>query len=228
MSCTFVRNLSFQTKDLGREATLLLTFDSDVKGIYQTCFPAVCWLTTFGQTGSYRMHVTYTSQLAFSRPQVADGNIIDAETCMEINDSEKTTLTQKNCVFQFTNPVKGDPGYLEIQNNTGSIQDITLGFMSPRDLMPRPILYFKEVEDASNITTQFTPILRAYITSDYQHTTILQGAIDTPAIWEQNLAALSGSTTWNLKRDPSTGHYKITQADQGMSGSSTQLTVIGA
>jgi hypothetical protein len=51
MSRTFVRNLYFQTKDLGKEATLLLTFDSDVKGIYEICFPAICWLTTFGQTG---------------------------------------------------------------------------------------------------------------------------------------------------------------------------------
>jgi hypothetical protein len=229
MSRTFVRNLYFQTKDLGKEATLLLTFDSDVKGIYEICFPAICWLTTFGQTGSYRMHATYTSQLAFSRPQVTDGNIIEAETCMGINDSEKTTLTRKNSVFQFSNPVKGFPGYLEARNDTGSMQDIALGFMSPGDLMPRPMLYFKEVEDASNITIEFTPILRAYITSDYKHTAILQGAIETPVIWEQNLAALSESTTWDLKRDPYTGHYKITQADQGMSNSSTRsrLTVVG-
>lgn len=174
------------------------------------------------------MHATYTSQLAFSRPQVRNGNIVDAETCVEINDSEKTILTQKNRVFQFSNPVKGVPGYLEARNDTGFIQDIALGFMSPRDLMPRPIFYFKEVEDASNITVEFAPILRAYITSDYKETAILQGAVDAPAIWEQNLAALSESTTWNLERDPTTGHYKITQADQGMSNSSTQLTVIGA
>lgn len=85
--------------------------------------------------------------------------------------------------------------------------------------MPRPILYFKEVErvifppfitkelsakhrDASNIMAEFTPTLHAYITSD--DTAILQGAINTPAIWEQNLAALSESTTWTFKRDPST------------------------
>jgi hypothetical protein len=127
MSRTFVRNLYFQTKDLGKEATLLLTFDSDVKGIYEVCFPAICWLTTFGQTGSYRMHATYASQLAFSRPQITDGNIIEAETCMGINDSEKTTLTRKNSVFQFSNPVKGFPGYLEARNDTGSMQDIALG-----------------------------------------------------------------------------------------------------
>ncbi|KAG2031287.1 hypothetical protein BDR03DRAFT_117087 [Suillus americanus] len=41
-------------------------------------------------------------RLACSRPQVTDGNIIRAETCMEINDSEKTTLIRKNCVFQFS------------------------------------------------------------------------------------------------------------------------------
>ncbi|KAG2153858.1 hypothetical protein DEU56DRAFT_425470 [Suillus clintonianus] len=210
MSHAFVRNLSFQTKDLGREVTLLLTFDGDVKGIYETFFPVVCWLTTFGQTGPYRMHATYTNQLAFSRPQVDNGSVVDAETCVEIN-----------------NPVKGIPGYLEARNDTGSIQDIALGFMSPRDLMPRPVLYFKEVEDGSNITAQFTPMLRAYITSDYQDTAILHGAIDTPAIWEQNLAALSESTTWNLTRDPATGHYRITQANQGMSNRSTQLTVAG-
>ncbi|KAG1812441.1 uncharacterized protein BJ212DRAFT_1483075 [Suillus subaureus] len=228
MSSAFVRNLYFQTKDLGKEVTLLLTFDSDVKGIYQTCFPAICWLTTFGQTGSYRMHANYTSQLAFSRPQVTDGNIIEAETCMEINVGDSHLLCEHSIERRhFSIPVKGVSGYLEFRNDTGSVQDIALGFMSPRDLMPRPILYFKEIEHASNITIKFTSILRAYITSDYKHTAILQGAIDTPAIWEQNLAALSESTTWDLKRDPSTGHYKITQADQGMSNSSTQLTVVG-
>lgn len=159
------------------------------------------------------MHATYTSQLAFSRPQVADGNTVDAETCVGINNSEETTLTRNNGVVQFSKPVKGVSGYLEAQNDTGFVQDIALGFMSPKgskDLMPRPILYFKEVDDASSIKVQFTPILRAYITSDYRHTKILESAINTPPIWEQNLAALSESTTWTLKRDPCTGHYYIT------------------
>jgi hypothetical protein len=96
--------------------------------------------------------------------------------------------------------------------------------------MPKPALYFKEVgyvifpvfllqsahstkhRDGSHVTAKFTPILRAYITSDYQETAIIRGAIDTPAIWEHDLAALSDSTTWNLTRDPSTGHYTIEEA----------------
>jgi hypothetical protein len=98
------------------------------------------------------------------------------------------------------------------------------------DLMPQPALYFNDVgyvifrlfflqsaystkrRDGSNVTAQFTPVLRAYITSDYQETAIIRGAIDTPAIWTQDLGAISESTTWNLNRDSATGHYTIVQA----------------
>jgi hypothetical protein len=102
--------------------------------------------------------------------------------------------------------------------------------MTRGDLMPKPALYFKDVgyvifpvfhlqsahstkrRDGSHVTAKFTPVLRAYITSDYQETAIIRGAIDTPAIWSQDLAALSDSTTWNLTRDPATGHYTIEEA----------------
>ncbi|KIK40136.1 hypothetical protein CY34DRAFT_284714 [Suillus luteus UH-Slu-Lm8-n1] len=99
-------------------------------------------------------------------------------------------------------------------NNTGTVQDFAIGFMNGRDLMPTPALYFTDVGDGSHVTAEFTPILRAYITSDYQETAILRGAIDTPAIWEQDLAALSDSTTWNLTRGPSTGRYTIEKASR--------------
>ncbi|KAG1724086.1 uncharacterized protein EDB91DRAFT_1171462 [Suillus paluster] len=217
MPHAFVQKLVLPDVNLGKEVTLLFTFDGNMKGIYEQFFPVVCWLTTFGQTGRYRMLATYTSQLAFSSRQVNNGNIVDAESCVEINDSETTTLTEKHRVFRFSNPVEGVAGCLEARNETGSIQDISLGFMSPGEFMPKPVLYFKDVEDGSRVTAKFTPVLRAYITPNYEGTAILQSAIDTPVIWEQNLAALSESTTWNLKRDPATGRYTITQAYRGMS-----------
>lgn len=74
---------------------------------------------------------------------------------------------------------------------------------------------------------EFTPILRAYVTAEYQHTTILQEAIEIPAIWEQNIASLSESTTWNLTRDTATGRYNLTQADEGTLNSSIKPTVVG-
>ncbi|KAG1742123.1 hypothetical protein EDB19DRAFT_1702133 [Suillus lakei] len=211
MSHAFTRNLTFQSNDLGKEATIMLTFDADMEGLYEDFFPVVWKVSKFGKTGPYRAHATYTSQLAFSKPQVVDGNIIDAETCVKINDSEKTSLTEANDVYHFSPPQAGTSGVLQAVNNTGAIQDIAVGFMNAGDLMPKPALYFKEVGDGSHVTAEFTPVLRAYITSDYQETAIIRGAIDTPAIWSQNLAALPEHTTWTLKRDAASGHYSVVQ-----------------
>ncbi|KAG0693666.1 hypothetical protein DFH29DRAFT_1084146 [Suillus ampliporus] len=192
MAHAFVRNMTFQIKDLGNKSTLLLIFDGKMEGLYKKFTP---W---FGSP--YRMQATYTHQLAFSKAQVVNGNIVDAATCVQIQPSEKTTLTEDNDVFQFSNPQKGVDGYLQAWNKTGLTQDMAI----------RHSQY--TTRDGSNVTAEFTPILRAYITSDYQETAVLQGAIETPVIWEQNLGAPTENTTWNLKRDPSTGHYKITQA----------------
>ncbi|KAG1864399.1 hypothetical protein F4604DRAFT_2028187 [Suillus subluteus] len=209
MSHLFTRNLTFQSNDLGKEATIMLTFDADMEGLYEDFFPVVWKVSKFGKDGA---HATYTSQLAFSKPQVVDGNIIDAETCVKINDSEKTTLTEANDIYHFSPPHAGVSGVLQAVNSTGSIQDIAVGFMSPGDLMPKPALYFNGVGDGSHVTARFTPVLRAYITSDYQETAIIRGAIDTPAIWSQDLAGLAESTTWTLKRDAATGHYTMVQS----------------
>ncbi|KAG0692020.1 hypothetical protein DFH29DRAFT_1085081 [Suillus ampliporus] len=238
MSLTFFRHLSIQSNDLGKEATIILTFDGDMKGLYQDSFPVVWKVSTFGETGGCshifaaplptyispvpgpcRMHATYISQLAVSKPQVVDGNIVGAETAIGINNGQRIFLTEDNHVFHFSvmndscSPLMWEtPGVVQVVNATGAIQDIAIGFISDGYLMPQPALYFKEVGVSSTVTAAFNPILRAYITSDYQETAILQGAIDTPAIWEHNLASLSESTTLTLHRDPATGHYTITQA----------------
>ncbi|KAG1724090.1 uncharacterized protein EDB91DRAFT_1171505 [Suillus paluster] len=212
MSHLFVRNLVFQCNDLGKEVTLLLTFDGDMKGLYQDFFPIVWKVSKFGKAGPYRMRATYTSQLAFSIPQVVAGNIVDAETSVKINVGEQTTLTDVNDVYHFSPPTAGTPDILQAVNKTGAVQDMAIGFMNPGDLMPKPALFFHEVGDGSNVTAKFTPTLRLYITSDYQETEILRGAIDTPAIWSRDLSALSESTIWNLSRDPATGRYSITKS----------------
>ncbi|KAG2364378.1 hypothetical protein BDR07DRAFT_1401556 [Suillus spraguei] len=54
----------------------------------------------------------------------------------------------------------------------------------------------------SRVVAKFTPKLRAYITSDYEQTAILQRAIDTRCIWEQDLSFLeSDNTTWKVTYD---------------------------
>ncbi|KIK32905.1 hypothetical protein CY34DRAFT_814007, partial [Suillus luteus UH-Slu-Lm8-n1] len=123
----FTRNLTFQSNNLGKEVTLMLTFDGDMKSLYEDFFPVVWKATTFGKSGSYMAQATYTSQLAFSKPQVVDEDIIDASTCVKINVSEKTSLTEANEVYHFSSPVAGVNGVLQAVNNTDAIQDIAVG-----------------------------------------------------------------------------------------------------
>lgn len=163
---------------------------------------------------SYRNQATYTNQLAFFKPQVVGANIIDALACVELNVGEKTSLTEANDVYSFSSPVAGINDVLQAVNNTNTddVQDIAVGFMTRGDLMPKPVLYYNEVGDGSHVMAQLNTVLRAYITSDYEENTILRGPIGTPELWSHDVAALSESTTWNLKYDSSSGRYTIVQA----------------
>lgn len=212
MSETFLRNLNFQTHNLGREATLLLTFDGDMKGIYKEFCPIVWKSCAFGKEGPYSLRATYLHQLAFFKAQVDEGTITDAATCVKINKGQLTKLTQDDEeVFHFSEPEDGEKGFLQAKNETGLIQDIGIGFMCPGDLMPTPLLYFNGVGDGSCAVAKFIPKIRAYITSDYEQTAILQHAIDGHCIWEQDLSCLdSEDTTWKLTYDEYYG-YRITR-----------------
>jgi hypothetical protein len=210
-TCAFVRELTFQTDDLGKESTLVLMFHSDMKSIYHKSFPVIWRTTSFGENGRYSMRVTYTNQLAFSRVHVKDGNVVDTGTHVQIDIGQKTILTEANCGFRFSDPRHGLPGYLEAFNETGSVQDIAISTINPEDSKPKPVFYFRDVEDGSLVKAQFAPILHAYISSDHQETSVLEGAICTDSIWEQDLTQLPESTTLRLSREPATGHYTITR-----------------
>ncbi|KAG1772539.1 hypothetical protein EV702DRAFT_1201396 [Suillus placidus] len=211
MSSLFVRNLIFQSNNLGKESDLLLTFNATVPGVGDHS-PVVWRVSTFGKEGTYQMKATYRSQLAFTKPQVEDGNIVGAAAAVNVNVSQQTNLTQASSVFRFSAPVDGTAGYLKATNDTGTNQGLAIGFQAVNESFPTPMLYFNEVRDESYVTAQFTPRLHAYVTSDYKETQILTGEIQSPLLWNEDLAALAETTTWNLTWDGNTGYYKITQA----------------
>ncbi|KAG1864398.1 hypothetical protein F4604DRAFT_1683400 [Suillus subluteus] len=213
MSHLFTRNLTFQSNDLGKEATVMLTFDADMEGLYEDFFPVVWKVSKFGKTGPYRAHATYTSQSWM-------GISSTLKPSVKINDSEKTTLTEANDVYHFSPPHAGVSGVLQAVNSTGAIQDIAVGFMSPGDLMPKPALYFNgvgalTVQNAEMAVMSLLGSLRSCgptLLRTIKRPAIIRGAIDTPAIWSQDLAGLADSTTWTLKRDAATGHYTMVQS----------------
>ncbi|KAG1784798.1 uncharacterized protein HD556DRAFT_1425811 [Suillus plorans] len=208
----FVKNLTFQSNNLGKQVTLMLTLSPDVDHLYEDVFPVVWKVFKFGKSGPYKASTTYTTQFVFSRAQVEDGKAVGAETFININNGEKTILTEANDVYHFSTPQAGTSGILQAQNHTGTTQEMAVGFVNKGDFMPTPVLFFSDVADGSHVTAKFTPVLRAYITSDYEATSILRGPVETQAILSQDLTGLAQNTTWNLSHDASTGRYTLTHA----------------
>lgn len=205
--------MSFQAKDLGKESMLLLTFDSEkLEGIYKRFYPVVWKVGDFPKTGVHVMKVTYTNQFVFSSVQVSKGKIADAETYVKIKNGERTNMIKENDAITFSAPHEGTDGVMQAWNKTEVVQNIAFGFMNSKEFLPAPVLFFEDVGDGSNVTAEFTPILRAYITSDYKENTFISKAIEAPMIWEKHLATLAEKTTWTLSREATTGHYKFTQA----------------
>jgi hypothetical protein len=62
------------------------------------------------------------------------------------------------------------------------------------------------------VKAQFTPVLRAYITEQYQETQIIKAEVDVSSIWQADLVGLASTTTWILTHDKATGRYTITEA----------------
>ncbi|KAF9220772.1 hypothetical protein BS17DRAFT_820284 [Gyrodon lividus] len=209
MSAVFTRNLTFKTNNLGADATLMLTFDQNLTGLYHDKFPGQQF-----RRGPYTLRATFQSQLAFVKPQV-DGSdtIVDASTYKLINVGDKTSLTKDaKGVYHFSDVVDGEEGYLQAVNRCPLVEDMSIGFTKPNSGQePTSVLYFKSIGNGAFIKAQFTPVLRAYITEQYQETQIIRAEVDTSSIWEKDLAGLDTNTTWVLTRDVASGSYKIKQ-----------------
>ncbi|KAG2067489.1 hypothetical protein BDR04DRAFT_1233305 [Suillus decipiens] len=217
---SIIRNLTFQSNDLGEETTILLTFDAEVEGLYDTVYPVVWKVFTFPKTGSRKFQVTYTDDLAFAEADIMDGNLTDTDTNLNLKPGQQTTLTLDNDdTLGFSPPVDGTNGYLTAKNKTGLVQDLAVGFLSPSQRIlnrPVPALFIKEVEDGSDAIVQWKPVLRIYLESDYEETEVLVNPIDNTAIWEQDLRRLFRNTTFNFKRDSITGNHTFTKIKEGM------------
>ncbi|KAF9233335.1 hypothetical protein BU15DRAFT_80227 [Melanogaster broomeanus] len=201
MSSVFTRTLTFKAHDLGDDATLMLTFDQHIQGLYHDKYP-VCWkVTKFAAHGSYTARATFQSQLAFVKPQIdhESDTIIEASTYKLLNVDDKTVLCKdENDVYHFS---------------VSAASLSLLWFTKPNSNQdPTPMLYFKGVGHGAFVRAEFTPVLRAYVNAQYQETQIIRGEVDTEAIWEQDLAELPPSTTWVLTRNKATGCYKLTEA----------------
>jgi hypothetical protein len=112
--------------------------------------------------------------------------------------------------------------------STNSRAEFYLGFFERADREPSQLLIFKDVgygnssftriysflhptvcRYESRVQVEFTPILRAYVASDYQENAVLKGQISTNPLMKQDLAKLPDHSDWLLKYNPGNGKYEI-------------------
>jgi hypothetical protein len=213
MSGPFIRKLNFKSYDLGVKATLVLTFNSDtIPGIYKDVFPTAFKVTSFGEKGGYGFQATYKAQLGFTRAQLTGDNKVEpASTYIPINVGEKTKLTKDGSTYSFSTPTDIKPSkQIVAQNDTRGRENIGVGFFvgSPENA-PSTILFFKDVGSTSSAQVQFTPILRGYITTDYQETEILRGQVASPVLFNRDLTQLEEETTWKITYNAGSGVFQI-------------------
>jgi hypothetical protein len=120
-------------------------------------------------------------------------------------------LTKDGNKYSFTTPTDIKPsGHNVAKNDTTEKENIGIGFFdgSPEN-PPSTVWVFKDVGSTSSAQVQFTPILRGYISWEYEETEILRGQVVSPVLFDRDLAQLEEETTWKITYNPATGEFQI-------------------
>ncbi|KAF8232867.1 hypothetical protein L208DRAFT_915782 [Tricholoma matsutake] len=210
----FERTINIRSNDLGDNAILVLTFDTSVSNMFRDVFPIACKAFGFGASGPYQLRFTYKSQLGFTVPQIEGNRVVTSSTHTALNAGHATTLTKHEAdgttIYSFSPPEWGAPtGMIRASNETHDTEVIGVGFYTQEsELEPSTALTY-DVGRNSNITVEFSPVLSAYVTSNYRENEMIKGGIQSPVLWREDLGQLGSHTNWRLQRRPSTGGYEI-------------------
>lgn len=214
----FTRTLNFQSKDLGNDTVILLTFDDPTavgSGLFKDKFP-ICWkVAGMPGKGPGQFTVTYRSQLAFTKPQVDSKNMISAGTYVDIDLDQKTDLKTSSvgppAIYDFSAPIAGTSGQITVANKTDERQSIGVGF-HVAGYEAETALLWEGVVKNSDVVAQFTPVLRGYATSSFKENQVLRGAVQSDVLFSNDLTSLAENTTWVVAADPASGEISIKPA----------------
>ncbi|KAG8930272.1 hypothetical protein FRC03_000698 [Tulasnella sp. 419] len=157
--------------------------------------------------------------MAFGFPQVNRDNYIEAESWQELKLGEAVTLIDSSMGKTFTpdaTPMTGSTSRLmTLKNRCRDRVDVGIGFVHGDGATQtyEPTLYWEGVGSNTNVSIQFTPQLKIYLTKDYQATDILRGDIETPSLFTRDLNTLAGVTAWNVV-ETSGGSFNILPASK--------------
>ncbi|KAG8719078.1 hypothetical protein FRC08_003696 [Ceratobasidium sp. 394] len=210
------KTLNFYSYNLMKDTSVVLVFQPpDSSKLYRDQFPVVWKVITFRARGHGKASVKYAARLAFGYAQTDADNLVDSAAWTEVRSGDMTSISGGPNEKRFGGITKREGTKLLVcKNNSSSRADLSIGFVKGDGIDQRfePTLMWQGVGAKSNVTAQFTPILRAFVTRDYQASQLLRGEIETDQIWEMNLNEIDDVTGWNFQEDDSNGGFSITPA----------------
>ncbi|CAE6496407.1 unnamed protein product [Rhizoctonia solani] len=164
----------------------------------------------FRAKGHAKASVQYGARLAFGYAQTDQDNLVDSASWVESGDISSISGGPGQKRFGDVSKSEGTK-LLACKNNTESRANVSIGFIRGDGIHQRyePTLVWTGVGSGSNVTAQFTPILTAYVTRDYKATEMLQGEVETDAIWRCNLNELDDVTGWYFVEDDASGGFRF-------------------
>jgi len=209
---TVSRTLIIRAENLKSETTLLLTFDKPSEGQLLKDQKQIAWRVVTLQAGTNaKATVTWTSQPAFSSPQINDKNLVSSENWEPINLGQKCEIkmVEGKPVVQKPADDANIEKLMKCNNSTGGMTNIAVGFIVSGDF--QPAIGWHGVGDGLAVAVDLTPNLSIYQSSDYKETQLIRGEIESKEMWKANLVSLDSETTLNYRVDAGTGKPSISQ-----------------
>ncbi|KAG8712552.1 hypothetical protein FRC09_019738 [Ceratobasidium sp. 395] len=189
-----IKTLNFYSYNLQKDRSVVLFRPLATDKLFKNQFPVV------------RITVKYAARLAFGYAQTDADNLVDSGTWTEVRSGEMTGNQGDAGEKRFGGITKREGTKLLVcKSNSSGRADLSIGFVKGDGIDQRfePTLVWTGVGAKSNITAQFTPVLRAYL---------LLGKIETDEIWCQNINELDDVAGWNFEEDDANGGFSITPA----------------
>ncbi|KAG8719088.1 hypothetical protein FRC08_003706 [Ceratobasidium sp. 394] len=199
------KTLNFFSYNLAKTNVVLVFRPPKSSRLYRDQFPVVWKVMTFRGPGHGKAFVKYSARLAFGYAQTDADSLVSTAAWTELKTNDITGAS-------------GAPGdstkHFVCKNNSDVPADLNIGLVSGDGTNEsfEPTLIFRGVGAGSTLTAQFTPVLQAYVTRDYQVSQLLRGEMETDRIWETNLDEIDEVTSWAFREDDSTGEFSITPA----------------
>ncbi|KAG9084525.1 hypothetical protein FRC06_004047 [Ceratobasidium sp. 370] len=210
------KTLNFYSYDLKHDTTVMLMFKPpNSQKLFVDQYPVVWKVITFRARGHGKAAVKYVNRLGFGYAQTDSDNLVDSAAWTEVVSGDMTSIIGGAGEKRFGETTKReDTKLLVCKNNSSGRADLSIGFVKGYGVNQRyePTLVWAGVGAKSNITAQFTPVITAYVTRQYQTSQLLRGAVETDAIWECNLNELNDVTGWNFVEDSASGSFSIEPA----------------